>query len=136
MARSLGRIFKGFQRLGSRSSIQTQLSSHPPASVSFRTSFVRTVVNPSAFSSKPRDFSLPNSSWGPEMMRLYEHYNSLCEVETEGGEKQEGPWRRLPSYNRLLKYATGKSADCDVFVCLPACLVCEILAIMQRSSTR
>lgn len=54
------------------------------------------------------------------MKRLYEHYNSQCEVETEGGEKQEGPWRRLPSYNRLIKYATGKSADCelDVFVFL------------------
>ncbi|XP_028437168.1 acyl-coenzyme A thioesterase THEM4 isoform X3 [Perca flavescens] len=104
MARSLGRICKGFQCLGSLSSIQTQLR-QPSTSVSVRgTTFVRTMVQalPSLFSSKPRDFSLPNSSWGSEMMRLYEHYNSQCEVETEGGEKQEGPWRRLPSYNRLL----------------------------------
>lgn len=62
------------------------------------------------FFSKPLDFSLPNSSWGPEMMRLYEHYNGQCEVEREGGEKQKGPWRRLPSYNRVLKYATGTNA--------------------------
>ncbi|XP_032375449.1 acyl-coenzyme A thioesterase THEM4 isoform X1 [Etheostoma spectabile] len=109
MARSLGRIYKGFQRLGSLSSTQTQLR-HPPTTVSVRgTTFVRTMVQalPSLFFSKPRDFSLPNSSWGSEMMRLYEHYNSQCEVETEEGEKQEGPWRRLPSYNRFLKYATG-----------------------------
>ena len=39
---------------------------------------------------------------------MYEHYESQCEVETEGGQKQKGPWQRLPSYNRLLKYATGK----------------------------
>ncbi|XP_039660623.1 acyl-coenzyme A thioesterase THEM4 isoform X2 [Perca fluviatilis] len=108
MARSLGRICKGFQCLGSVSSIQTQLR-QPSTSVSVRgTTFVRTMVAlPSLFSSKPRDFSLPNSSWGSEMMRLYEHYNGQCKAETEGGEKQEGPWRRLPSYNRLLKYATG-----------------------------
>lgn len=65
------------------------------------------VTLPSFLSPKPRDFSLPNSSWGPEIMRLYDYYNSQCEVETEAGEKQEGPWRRLPSYNRILKYATG-----------------------------
>uniref|UniRef100_A0A3Q3VZ93 Acyl-coenzyme A thioesterase THEM4 n=1 Tax=Mola mola TaxID=94237 RepID=A0A3Q3VZ93_MOLML len=62
---------------------------------------------PLPFLSKPRDFSVPNSSWGPEMMRLYEHYNSQCEVEMEGGGKREGLWRKLPSYNRILKYATG-----------------------------
>lgn len=45
------------------------------------------------------------------MMRLYESYNSQCEVETEDGEKRRGPWRRLPSYNRSLKYATGKSTE-------------------------
>lgn len=78
---------------------------------------------PSPFFSKPRDFSLPNSSWSSEMKRLYEHYNSQCEVETEAGEKQEGPWRRLPSYNRLLKYATGKSADVELDVCLCFCFV-------------
>uniref|UniRef100_A0AAQ5Z5Y1 Acyl-coenzyme A thioesterase THEM4 n=1 Tax=Amphiprion ocellaris TaxID=80972 RepID=A0AAQ5Z5Y1_AMPOC len=62
---------------------------------------------PLPFSSKSRDFSLPNSSWNSEMKRLYEHYNSQCEVESEDGEKQKGLWRRLPSYNRSLKYATG-----------------------------
>ncbi|TWW79214.1 acyl-coenzyme A thioesterase THEM4 isoform X1 [Takifugu flavidus] len=73
-----------------------------------RTTVARTMgVLPLPFFSKPRDFSLPNSSWGPEMVRLYEHYNSQCEVEREGGEKQKGPWKRLPSYNRVLKYATG-----------------------------
>lgn len=42
-------------------------------------------------------------------MRLYEHYNALCEAEVgEEGEKKRGPWRRLPSYNRTLKYATGE----------------------------
>lgn len=77
--------------------------SHPGASVSFRATFERTMVAlPSFFSTKPRDFSLPNSSWGEEMMRLYEYYNSQCEVESKGDQ-----WRRLPSYNRTLKYATG-----------------------------
>uniref|UniRef100_H3DLW8 Acyl-coenzyme A thioesterase THEM4 n=1 Tax=Tetraodon nigroviridis TaxID=99883 RepID=H3DLW8_TETNG len=64
------------------------------------------------FFSKPRDFSLPNSSWGPEMMRLYEHYNSQCEAETEGGGKQKGPWRRIPSYNRSLKRKTSFFCVC------------------------
>nr|XP_046255972.1 acyl-coenzyme A thioesterase THEM4 [Scatophagus argus]XP_046255973.1 acyl-coenzyme A thioesterase THEM4 [Scatophagus argus] len=101
MAKCLGRIFMGFG-----SAIKTQL--RRPSSLSVRTTDVRTIVAlPSSFFPKPRDFSLPNSSWGPEMMQLYEHYNSQCEAETEGGKKQEGPWRRLPSYNRLLKYATG-----------------------------
>ncbi|KAM6936210.1 acyl-coenzyme A thioesterase THEM4 [Lycodopsis pacificus] len=102
MAWSLGRICKGVQRLGSLSSVQSQLS-HPATSGS-----VRTMLGmPSSCFSKPRDFSLPNSSWGSEMMRLYKHYNSQCEVVMEGGVEQEGPWRRLPSYNRSLKYATG-----------------------------
>nr|XP_046188303.1 acyl-coenzyme A thioesterase THEM4-like [Oncorhynchus gorbuscha] len=69
---------------------------------------VRTIaVLPWPFSFQPRDFSLPNSSWGSDMRRLYEHYNSQCEVETDDGEKKWGVWRRLPSYNRSLKYATG-----------------------------
>ncbi|XP_029592312.1 acyl-coenzyme A thioesterase THEM4 isoform X3 [Salmo trutta] len=69
---------------------------------------VRTMaVLPWPFSFQPRDFSLPNSSWGSDMRRLYEHYNSQCEVETDDGEKKWGVWRRLPSYNRSLKYATG-----------------------------
>ncbi|KAI1885963.1 hypothetical protein AGOR_G00209160 [Albula goreensis] len=57
--------------------------------------------------SQPRDYSLPNASWSSEMQRLYEHYNNMCEMETEGGKKIKGAWRRLPSYNRSLKYATG-----------------------------
>ncbi|XP_038850947.1 acyl-coenzyme A thioesterase THEM4 [Salvelinus namaycush] len=69
---------------------------------------VRTMaVLPWPFSFQPRDFSLPNLSWGSDMRRLYEHYNSQCEVETDDGEKKWGVWRRLPSYNRSLKYATG-----------------------------
>ncbi|XP_040900721.1 acyl-coenzyme A thioesterase THEM4 isoform X2 [Toxotes jaculatrix] len=102
MTMSLGRLFKGFQSLTSLPAVRTQLS-HRSSCVSFRTN----VALPSPFSSKPRDFSLPNSSWGPEMMQLYEHYNSQCAVETEDGEKQGGTWTRLPSYNRSLKYATG-----------------------------
>ncbi|XP_059194341.1 acyl-coenzyme A thioesterase THEM4-like [Centropristis striata] len=90
--KSLGHIYKGFQRLVSLSSRPTQLK-EPSTSVT------TTIV--------PRDFSLPNSSWGSEMMRLYEHYNSQCEVETEGGEKQEGPWQRLPSCRDLIKHASG-----------------------------
>ncbi|KPP66537.1 acyl-coenzyme A thioesterase THEM4-like [Scleropages formosus] len=54
---------------------------------------------------QPHDYSLPNPSWSPEMMRLYDHYNSLCEQ--EGGGKSKAPWVRMPSYNRLLKYAKG-----------------------------
>uniref|UniRef100_A0A3B5MZX2 Acyl-coenzyme A thioesterase THEM4 n=1 Tax=Xiphophorus couchianus TaxID=32473 RepID=A0A3B5MZX2_9TELE len=34
-------------------------------------------VLPKIFPRKPRDFSLPNSSWGKEMMELYNHYNRL-----------------------------------------------------------
>uniref|UniRef100_A0A8C7NDX5 Acyl-coenzyme A thioesterase THEM4 n=1 Tax=Oncorhynchus mykiss TaxID=8022 RepID=A0A8C7NDX5_ONCMY len=45
-------------------------------------------VLPWPFSFQPRDFSLPNSSWGSDMRRLYEHYNSQCEVETDDGEKK------------------------------------------------
>ncbi|XP_010785318.1 acyl-coenzyme A thioesterase THEM4 isoform X2 [Notothenia coriiceps] len=103
MARSVGRICKGFQRLGLLSK-QTQLV--PFTRVPVGTA--RTIVTlPSFLFPQPRDFSLPNPSWGSEMTRMYEHYESQCEVETEGGQKQKGPWRRLPSYNRLLKYATG-----------------------------
>ncbi|XP_036440833.1 acyl-coenzyme A thioesterase THEM4 [Colossoma macropomum] len=59
------------------------------------------------FGAQPRDFSQPNASWSPEMRRVYDHYVALCEVETVGGEKKRGPWRKLPSYNRTLKYARG-----------------------------
>ncbi|XP_064209463.1 acyl-coenzyme A thioesterase THEM4 isoform X1 [Anguilla rostrata] len=65
-------------------------------------------VAPRPFSSsQPRDYSLPNTSWSSEMLRLYEHYNIMCEVETERGDKIKGQWSRLPSYNRFLKYAPG-----------------------------
>lgn len=66
---------------------------------------------PLPFSSKARDFSLPNSSWGGEMRQLYEHYNNQCEETMKGEEKQDWEWKRLPSYNRSLKYATGTNAD-------------------------
>ncbi|TSK34834.1 Phosphatidylinositol 4-phosphate 5-kinase type-1 alpha [Bagarius yarrelli] len=56
------------------------------------------------FRSSPRDFSQPNSSWNAEMKQVYDHYNAMCE--TEDSEKKS-PWRRLPSYNRSLKHATG-----------------------------
>lgn len=65
--------------------------------------------------SKSRDFSLPNSSWGEEMMRLYEFYNGQSDVETEGEENQGREWKRLPSYNRSLKYATG--TETKILVC-------------------
>ncbi|KAM3615189.1 uncharacterized protein V6R79_024587 [Siganus canaliculatus] len=109
MAKNLSRIFKGCQSLGVVSPLKAHLGHHPStSSLQDRTAPVRAMVTlPLPFFSKPRDFSLPNSSWGPEMLRLYNHYNSQCEVETEGGETQEGPWKRLPSYNRVLKYATG-----------------------------
>ncbi|KAM8825724.1 acyl-coenzyme A thioesterase THEM4 [Synchiropus picturatus] len=70
-------------------------------------SCVRTLVSSSICRLKPRDYSLPNSSWSPEMMRLYEHYSSQCEVETETGEKKKGPWFKVPSYSRFLTHATG-----------------------------
>lgn len=41
------------------------------------------------------------------MLSLYEHYNALCEEENGNGEKKRGAWRKLPSYNRTIKYATG-----------------------------
>ncbi|KAL0985386.1 hypothetical protein UPYG_G00156240 [Umbra pygmaea] len=91
---------------GFNSSIRQQLprqTLHPPWS---SINSVRTMAV-LQWCSNPRDFSLPNSSWGSDMRRLYEHFNSQCEIETEAGEKKWGPWRRLPSYNRSLKYATG-----------------------------
>lgn len=100
MAKILGQIFKGFQYI-SRNEL--------PHLTSFNgTSQLHTTVAlPGLFSARPRDFSLPNSSWGAEMMQLYDYYNSQCEVDTEDGQRQWGSWRRLPSYNRSLKYATG-----------------------------
>ncbi|XP_073704043.1 acyl-coenzyme A thioesterase THEM4 [Garra rufa] len=60
------------------------------------------------FSSQSRDFSQPNSSWSPEMHKVYDHYTALCDTDTENGEeKKRGPWRKLPSYNRSIKYATA-----------------------------
>ncbi|XP_076009786.1 acyl-coenzyme A thioesterase THEM4 isoform X2 [Genypterus blacodes] len=102
MSRSLGRISKMLLGVASLPSCGTPVTREP-----VRRCCVRNMGLPWPFSFQPRDFSLPNSSWGSEMMRLYEHYNSQCEVETEGGERRRGPWRRLPSYNRSLKYATG-----------------------------
>ncbi|XP_030605001.1 acyl-coenzyme A thioesterase THEM4 [Archocentrus centrarchus] len=103
MARSLGRIFRGFQSLGSLAFMKSELN-NPSANLSLK-SMVQEL--PSLFSSNPRDFSLPNSSWGTEMRQLYEHYNSQCEAVTDGGEEQGGLWKRLPSYNRSLKYAAA-----------------------------
>ncbi|KAM9722626.1 acyl-coenzyme A thioesterase THEM4 isoform 1-T2 [Menidia menidia] len=103
MAKNLFRIFRSFQSFVSLPFTKNQVA-HPCASVVFRTTFDRTMVQALAsfFSPKSRDFSLPNSSWGEEMIRLYEFYNNQCEGENHGGE-----WRRLPSYNRSLKYASG-----------------------------
>ncbi|KAK1895712.1 Acyl-coenzyme A thioesterase THEM4 [Dissostichus eleginoides] len=86
MARSVGRICKGFQRLGLLSK-QTQLI--PFTRVPVGT--VRTIVTlPSFLFPQPRDFSLPNPSWGSEMMRMYEHYESQCEVETREDRNRKG----------------------------------------------
>lgn len=98
----LGQMFKGFQRLIIS---KTQL---PPRTGFHRNNLLHTTVAlPWLFSPRPRDFSLPNSTWGSEMMQLYDHYNSQSEVETEDCKKQGGPWIRLPSYNRSLKFAKG-----------------------------
>ncbi|XP_043973207.1 acyl-coenzyme A thioesterase THEM4 [Gambusia affinis] len=108
MARSVGRILSGFRCFGSlpfgNPLLKTECSS-----VLFRTTSERTLVNalPKMFPRKPRDFSLPNSSWGKEMMQLYNHYNRLSKEATEGQEDHGERWTRLPSYNRSLKFATG-----------------------------
>lgn len=73
------------------------------------------------FSSQPRDFSQPNSSWSPEMRKVYDHYIALCDTDSENGEKQRGPWRKLPSYNRSIKYATGKWLVCICVVTSSHC---------------
>ncbi|XP_011483565.1 acyl-coenzyme A thioesterase THEM4 isoform X1 [Oryzias latipes] len=100
MARNLARILGGCGSLvpfmKTPACPPRNSSSIPPA---------RTLVQ--MLFSKSRDFSLPNSSWGEEMMRLYEFYNGQSDVETEGEENQGREWKRLPSYNRSLKYATG-----------------------------
>ncbi|CAB1459818.1 unnamed protein product [Pleuronectes platessa] len=103
MTRSLGGLlFRGVHSLTSIPAVRTQLGHLASGGA------VRTVMTlPSFLSPKPRDFSLPNSSWGSEMLRLHEHYNSQCEGEMEEGEEGRGLWLRLPSYNRSLKYATG-----------------------------
>ncbi|XP_051920478.1 acyl-coenzyme A thioesterase THEM4 isoform X2 [Hippocampus zosterae] len=107
MARRLLRLLTGCQRLASSPSVSPHFC-RPSTGLPFGSGFVRSMVAlPFSFSLKPRDFSLPNSSWSAEMMRLYDFYNSQCESENESGEKQRGPWRRVPSYNRTLKYATG-----------------------------
>ncbi|XP_072316760.1 acyl-coenzyme A thioesterase THEM4 [Eucyclogobius newberryi] len=99
MARVLGQMFKGFHTLRI---VKTCVSAE------FYGAKLHTTVNlPGIFSRRPRDFSLPNSSWGPKMMELYDHYNSQCEMETEDVQKQKEAWIRLPSYNRFIKYATG-----------------------------
>ncbi|XP_028280408.1 acyl-coenzyme A thioesterase THEM4-like isoform X1 [Parambassis ranga] len=106
MARTLCRIFKGCQSICSLPLMKTRL--HPSASVLLRTVCVRRMLTlPFRFSPKAQDFSLPNSSWGAEMRQLYEHYNSQCEEEMKGEEKQDWAWKRVPSYNRTLKHATG-----------------------------
>ncbi|CAL8247220.1 unnamed protein product [Lota lota] len=72
----------------------------------FKKGLIRPMVTLSwPFYDQPRDFSLPNPSWSKEMLQQYDRYNSQCEVEE--GKKGSGPWTRLPSYNRLLKFATG-----------------------------
>ncbi|XP_017280463.1 acyl-coenzyme A thioesterase THEM4 [Kryptolebias marmoratus] len=102
MAQSLGRLFTllSFRKTHlSRQCVQV-LS----GTTLKRTLMMRAVP---ILSPKPRDFSLPNPSWGEEMMRLYNYYSSQSEVETEGEEEQGSQWTRLPSYNRSLKYAIG-----------------------------
>ncbi|XP_076844492.1 acyl-coenzyme A thioesterase THEM4 [Brachyhypopomus gauderio] len=87
-----------------------------PAVLNLKAAAVRRLLSPSPwrsvsavslwpFNAQPRDFSLPNPSWSPEMREVFDHYSALCE-ETDGGVKR-GPWRKVPSYNRALKYATG-----------------------------
>ncbi|RVE62666.1 hypothetical protein OJAV_G00159530 [Oryzias javanicus] len=100
MARNLARILRGCGSL-------VPFMKTPARPLRSSSIPVRTLVQmlPSLFSSKSRDFSLPNSSWGEEMMRLYEYYNG--HIEAEGEENQERKWKRLPSYNRSLKYAAG-----------------------------
>ncbi|AWO96597.1 putative acyl-coenzyme A thioesterase THEM4-like isoform 2 [Scophthalmus maximus] len=102
MTRGLGGLFRGVQSLTSLPATRAGLG-HPSACVSLRTM----VALPSFLSFEPRDFSLPNSSWSSEMLRLYEQYSIQCEVETEGGENRGGQWQRLPSYNRSLNHVHG-----------------------------
>ncbi|XP_056331270.1 acyl-coenzyme A thioesterase THEM4 isoform X2 [Danio aesculapii] len=59
------------------------------------------------YSSQLQDFSQPNPSWSPEMRKFYDHYNAQCDTDTENFENKTGPWRKLPSYNRSIKHATG-----------------------------
>ncbi|KAJ0000417.1 hypothetical protein NQD34_012259 [Periophthalmus magnuspinnatus] len=103
MARVIfGQMFKGFHRVHILKTRPCLFTGHNGAKL-----LHTTVTLPGIFSPRPRDFSLPNSSWGPKMMELYDHYNSMCDLETADIHNQMGPWIRLPSYNRSLKYATG-----------------------------
>ncbi|XP_068180062.1 acyl-coenzyme A thioesterase THEM4 [Antennarius striatus] len=97
----LGPTLKGFHHFGSVLPKATPLrsTSEPTSSTLVWTRRVQTT----SCSFKLKDLSLPNSSWSSEMMRLYEHYNNQCKVELEGGGKREGPWKRMPSYDRFFK---------------------------------
>ncbi|XP_067328418.1 acyl-coenzyme A thioesterase THEM4-like isoform X2 [Anolis sagrei] len=50
-------------------------------------------------SEKQKDYSLPNSSWSPEMM---DQYNKLTEM------TKDGTWQRLTSYRNTLGHAPEK----------------------------
>ncbi|CAM4698138.1 hypothetical protein PO909_009041 [Leuciscus waleckii] len=100
------RISNGLNRVSFNQLLSKETHRHMQSS--FNTSSPISTMSLWPFSFQPRDFSLPNSSWSPEMCKAYDHYNALCDTDTENGEeKKRGPWKKLPSYNRSIKYATG-----------------------------
>ncbi|XP_028326827.1 acyl-coenzyme A thioesterase THEM4 [Gouania willdenowi] len=107
MAKYLGQLLSSLKSLSSVPAIRAHVALWTGSFSSWTHTFRSIKTLPLPIFPKSWDFSQPNSSWGPEIMQMYEHYNSQCEVETEEGEKKAGPWRRLPSYNRSLKFATG-----------------------------
>ncbi|XP_043113632.1 acyl-coenzyme A thioesterase THEM4 [Puntigrus tetrazona] len=108
IARRLGRmqhVSVGLKGVSLQQLLSKETHRHPQSSLETHRSISTVSLWP--FSSQPRDFSQPNSSWSPEMRKVYDHYNALSFPDTENGEEKKGPWRKLPSYNRSIKYATG-----------------------------
>nr|XP_055066317.1 acyl-coenzyme A thioesterase THEM4 [Misgurnus anguillicaudatus] len=110
IARRLGHLhghqmYNGLKGLNHNQLLSRETHRHLQSS--FQTTSPISMMSLWPFSASSRDYSQPNSSWSPEMRRIYDHYNSLCEEETGNGDKNRGTWWKLPSYNRSIKHATG-----------------------------
>ncbi|XP_043935863.1 acyl-coenzyme A thioesterase THEM4-like [Protopterus annectens] len=58
--------------------------------------------------SPPKDYGLPNPSWSKDMVNLFNKYMEKA---------KDGTWKKLPSYNRTIKFVRGMDTDskCRLF---------------------